>query len=194
KVDNKANYSQSKNPSVKQRKPLNRGKSATKTKQEEKDVDAEIAQLKEMLSRAQRKRSSTSYRENSDGDSDPNDNGDSTKGLPRNQKSRRSPLAGVLKPKVPVAPTTMIPAAEEATCEEVADMPEASQAQEQIPDERIPDEQIPGEQIPDEQIPGEQNLDGNREEDAQLDEEDTGEQSVKAGQQQTPPVNLKYVL
>ena len=73
-------------------------------------------------------------------------------------------------------------------------MPEASQAQEQIPDEQIPGEQIPDEQIPDEQIPGEQNLDGNREEDAQLDEEDTGEQSVKAGQQQTPPVNLKYVL
>ncbi|KMQ87784.1 hypothetical protein RF55_5358 [Lasius niger] len=128
KVDNKANYSQRRNTSVKQRKPLNRGKSATKTKQEEKDMDAEIAQLKEMLSRAQRKRSSTSYRENSGGDSDPNDNDDSMKGLPRNWKSRRSPLAGVLKPVVSANYDSMIPA-DINTVEAEMELPESSQSQ-----------------------------------------------------------------
>ncbi|KMQ88273.1 glycosyl transferase [Lasius niger] len=91
----------------------------------------------------------------------------------------------------------MIPAAEEATFEEIAEMPEASQAQEypkMDPVEHNPDEHNPDGHNPDEQIPDEQNPDEHREEDAQLNEEDTGEQSVKEGQQQTPPVNLKYIL
>ncbi|KMQ84680.1 hypothetical protein RF55_17325, partial [Lasius niger] len=141
----------------------------TKEISDKDSIDREIAKLQEKLSQAQRKRSSTFYKEVNDHDDKHNHSDDDFgKGLPRNKKSRRSPLAGVMKPKVPVVLTTMIPAAEETTMEEFAEVLEASQVHEHNPDENNPDEHNQDERIPDEQIPDEQNLDEQRVEDAQV--------------------------
>ncbi|KMQ85411.1 hypothetical protein RF55_16066, partial [Lasius niger] len=112
-------YSRHSEVSVGKKETVTKESSATDTKTYSKNIDEEIAKLQEMLSRAQRKRNSTSYKETSTQDNGDSIDGDDDfqKGLPRYKKSRRSPLAGVLKPVVSANRDTMIPADVEADTE-----------------------------------------------------------------------------
>ncbi|KMQ85697.1 hypothetical protein RF55_15599 [Lasius niger] len=161
--------------------------SATKTKSDNENVDKEIAKLQEMLSRAQRKRDSTSYRDTSSDNNDTLNGGDLEKGLPRNKKSRRSPLAGVMKPVVSAEPPPMIPA-EITAMEEIVEVPEASQATMEPETERP--EEVPDETT--EASPSQQ-----REDDSQsIDDADIAEKTVpeQGEQEQQAAVILKYRL
>ncbi|CAL1671897.1 unnamed protein product [Lasius platythorax] len=81
----------------------------------------------------------------------------------------------------------MILATEETSLEEIVEMSETNQAQEGPNAEPEAMEQNPDEHR-------EENPDEHREKDAQATEDNVGEQSDKEGQQQTPPVNLKYIV
>ncbi|KMQ82778.1 hypothetical protein RF55_21895, partial [Lasius niger] len=135
KLSDKNKYARRDNDSPKQKERVIKEKRVSETITSERQIEEEIAQLKEMLSNAERKRGSTSYREMSEdnGNSINNDTingGGLKKELPRNKKSRRSPLAGVLKPVVSANRTDMLPANMDAM-EEGMEVPMASQAMEE---------------------------------------------------------------
>ncbi|KMQ84866.1 hypothetical protein RF55_16988, partial [Lasius niger] len=88
--------------------------SYAKAKTSATESDKEIARLKELLNKAQRKRYSASSKTN-ENDSNTSDNIDSdsnngvSKELPRSKKSRRSSLAGVMKPEASTNLLTLDP-------------------------------------------------------------------------------------
>ncbi|KMQ86671.1 hypothetical protein RF55_14289 [Lasius niger] len=156
-------------------------KCATETKPDEERLEKEIAQLKVMLAHA--KRSSSGLGKSNDGD-------DLTKGLPRNQKSRRSPLAGVMKPVVSGNTSTMIPADTDPK-EEVMDVPMAS-IEPQEPEVREEPE-VPEEEP---EIPEEHPEDPDEGASQMTDDNIVGERTDpdQGGSQQQAAVILKYIV
>ncbi|CAL1672417.1 unnamed protein product [Lasius platythorax] len=167
--------------------------SATKTKSDNENVDKEIAKLQEMLSRAQRKRDSTSYRDTNNDNNDSINGGDLEKGLPRNKKSRRSPLARVLKPVVSANLTDMLPANMDAM-EEGMEVPMASQAMEE-PEVKEQPESSEQPKASEEPVALEEEPEVPEEVDSQaIDVDDIGEETApdEDGTGQQSAVVLKY--
>ncbi|CAL1671826.1 unnamed protein product [Lasius platythorax] len=79
-------------------------KNPTKVERKVKQDSQEIARLKELLARAQRKRASSFRIESSNDETNSDDHHDNGKELPRAQKSRKSSLAGALKPEAQPEP------------------------------------------------------------------------------------------
>ncbi|KMQ82393.1 hypothetical protein RF55_23151, partial [Lasius niger] len=127
KLNEEHRYSRRSKVSEEKKETMTKESNVTETKTYSENIDEEIAKLQEMLSRAQRKRNSTSYKETSSQDNGDSIDGDNfQKGLPRYKKSRRSPLAGILKPVVSANRETMIPA-DVTTVEADIEVPENSQ-------------------------------------------------------------------
>ncbi|KMQ91597.1 hypothetical protein RF55_8516 [Lasius niger] len=128
------------NKSTKQSEKEN--KDPKKPERRVKQDSQEIARLKELLARAQRKRSSSFRIESSDDETNSDDHHDNGKELPRAQKSRKSSLAGALKPEAQPEPvvTTL------KYSLKMGDQPDKPEVSSQSADVEMETDQQPGEQ------------------------------------------------
>ncbi|CAL1672485.1 unnamed protein product, partial [Lasius platythorax] len=91
-----------------QRQPPKSYKGSKKTESDTTKNDEEIERLKELLSRAQRKRNVANYHISSDEDDISDHDGLDCKELPRSKKYRRSSLAGAMKPEASTNPSDVV--------------------------------------------------------------------------------------
>ncbi|KMQ85073.1 hypothetical protein RF55_16626 [Lasius niger] len=191
KIDSKYKYSRRSdkdNKNTQQREQVASEKCATETKSDEKRLKEEIVQLKELLAHAKRSGDTLSQKDNLD------DSDDFEKGLPRYKKSRRSPLAGVLKPEVPGYLSPMIPADQTGMDEDVEVPMETQQPDEPGFSGDTPDQPSEADQPATQRDDEENVIDDETDQPSTKEDDDGKSNDDREDQKQSPPVSLKYQI
>ncbi|KMQ83894.1 hypothetical protein RF55_18846 [Lasius niger] len=109
KIDDCRKNRKQQSETTKQKQQPKSFKGSKRTESDTTKEDEEIEKLKELLTRAQRKRNVANYQISSDEDDISDHDGLDCKELPRSKKSRRSSLAGAMKPEASANPSNNVP-------------------------------------------------------------------------------------